>query len=101
MMEDQANCHVDPLLKTVDPEALTQSETAVLQVTGMGCQTCAMRVRNSLLSRPGVVQAQIDLFSALALVHYDAEQIEPQGLMEAVAAAGSDGRHVYRASVLS
>lgn len=99
-MEHQGNCHVDPLLKTADPEALARAETVVLGVSGMGCQTCATRVRNSLLSRPGVVQVQIDLFSALALVHYDAEQIEPQGLMEAVAAAGSDGRHVYRASVL-
>jgi copper chaperone CopZ len=99
-MEHEGNCHVAPLEKRVDPEALARAETTLLGVTGMGCQTCAMRVRNSLLSRPGVVQVHIDLFSSLALVHYDAEQIEPQGLMEAVAAAGSDGRHVYRASVL-
>ncbi len=99
-MGHEGNCHVDPLEKPVDKEALARAETAVLQVTGMGCQTCATRVRNSLLSRPGIVQAQIDLYAGLALVHYDAQQIEPQGLMEAVAAAGSDGRHVYRASVL-
>ncbi|MFQ5846894.1 MAG: heavy-metal-associated domain-containing protein [Candidatus Methylomirabilales bacterium] len=99
-MQHEGNCHVDPVQKTVDPEALARAETAVLGVTGMGCQTCVTRVRNSLLSHQGVMQVQIDLFSALALVHYDPEQIEPQGLMEAVAAAGSDGRHVYRASVV-
>ncbi len=99
-MEHEGNCHVDPIQKADDREALARAETAVLGVTGMGCQTCVTRVRNSLLSRPGVMQVQIDLFAALALVHYDPEQIKSQGLMEAVAAAGNDGRHVYRASVL-
>ncbi len=99
-MEHQGNCHVDPLEKAVHLEALAHSETALLRVTGMGCQTCATRVRNSLLSRPGVVQAQIDLYAGLALVHYDAQQIELQGLLEAVAIAGGDSRHVYRASVV-
>ena len=100
-MGHEGNCHVDPLEKPVDPEALDHSETTMLQVTGMGCQTCATRVRNSLLSRPGVVQAQIDLYDGLALVHYDAQQIELQGLLEAVAVAGGDSHHVYRASILS
>jgi len=100
-MEHQANCHVDPLEKPVDKEALAHSETAVLRVAGMGCQTCVTRVRNSLLSRPGIVQAQIDLYDGLALVHYDAQQIELQGLLEAVAVAGGDSGHVYGASILS
>lgn len=99
-MQHEGNCHVDPLLKTAEPEALARAETAVLGVTGMGCQTCVTRVRNSLLSRPGVMQVQIDLFAALALIHYEPERIESHGLIEAVAAAGNDGRHVYRASVL-
>ena len=100
-MGHEGNCHVDPLEKPVDPEALDHSETTMLQVTGMGCQTCATRVRNSLLSRPGVVQAQIDLYDGLALVHYDAQQIELQGLLEAVGVAGGDSHHAYRASVVS
>jgi copper chaperone CopZ len=100
MMERQGNCHIDPVHKAVDPEALAHSETGVLRVTGMGCQTCATRVRNNLLSRPGVVQAQIDLYAGLALIHYDAQQIDLQALVEAVAVAGGDSRHVYRASVV-
>ena len=99
-MEHKGNCHVDPLEKPVDPEALDHSETTMLQVTGMCCQTCATRVRNSLLSCPGVVQAQIDLYAGMALVHYDARQIEPQDLLPAVAVAGGDSHHVYRASIL-
>lgn len=100
-MEHPGNCHVDPIQKAVDRETLDRAETAVLEVIGMGCQTCATRVRNSLLSRPGVVQAQIDLHAGLALVHYDARQIEPQDLLQAVAVAGGNSHHVYMASLLS
>lgn len=100
-MEHPTNCHVDPVEKVVDPAALDRAETAVLEVIGMGCQTCATRVRNSLLSRPGVMQAQIDLHAGLALVQYDAGQIEPQDLLQAVAVAGGDSHHAYMASLLS
>lgn len=100
MMGLEGNCHIDPLEKPVDPEALARSKTLILRVTGMGCPTCAMRVRNSLLSCTGVVEVEIDLFAGLAVVHYSVEQIEPQSLVEAVAAAGRDSHHMYRASVL-
>jgi len=99
-MEHAGNCRVNPLVKVVAPEEQARAKTSVLQVIGMGCPTCATRVRNSLLSRPGVVQVQIDLFTGLTLVDYDAERIEPADLIDAVAAAGSDGRHVYLASLL-
>ncbi len=99
-MGPEGNCHVDPLEKAVDQEALARAETVVLRVSGMGCPTCTIRVRNSLLSCPGVVEVQIDLLAGLALVHYDSEQIEPRGLVQAVAAAGGDGHHRYQASVL-
>lgn len=100
-MEHATNCHVDPVQKSVDAEALDRAETAVLEVIGMGCQTCATRVRNSLLARSGVVEAQVDLYAGLALVHYDARQIEPKDLLHAVAVAGGDSRHAYMASLLS
>lgn len=100
-MEHPGNCRVDPVRKAVDAEALDRAETAVLEVIGMGCQTCATRVRNSLLSRPGVVEAQVDLYASLALVHYDARRINPKDLLQAVAVAGGDSRHVYMASLLS
>jgi len=99
-MDHRGNCHVDPVVKVVGLEEQARAKTSVLRVIGMGCPTCATRVRNSLLSRPGVVQVQIDLFTGLTLVDYDAERIGPSNLIGAVAAAGRDGRHVYLASLL-
>jgi copper chaperone CopZ len=91
------DCFVEPVKKELDPRALERSATALLGVTGMGCPTCATRVRNSLLSRPGVVWAEIDLVRGLARVHYDPDKIEKEELLQAVAEAGGDGRHRYQA----
>lgn len=46
-----------------------------MNAMGMRCQVCAMRVRSSLLSHPGVLQVLIDLSAGLALVHCNAERI--------------------------
>jgi Cd2+/Zn2+-exporting ATPase len=81
----------------LDQQALENSALALLGVTGMGCPTCATRVRNSLLSRPGVVWVEIDLFRGLAKVNYDPDRIGESELLQAVAEAGDDGRHRYQA----
>jgi copper chaperone CopZ len=95
------NCHVDPVEKVVDPEKLTQAESSFLLVWGMGCPTCAMRVRNSLLQLDGVLSAEINLERGLAQVLYDPALVTPDMFPEAVAAAGNDGRHRYAAQVLA
>lgn len=90
------DCYVEPVKKDVDVQALKESAFVLLGITGMGCPTCATRVRNSLLSRPGVVQVEIDLLHGLAKVNYDPARTADRQLLEAVAEAG-DGRHSYQA----
>ncbi|NIW36065.1 MAG: hypothetical protein GWN32_05900 [Gemmatimonadetes bacterium] len=94
------DCHVPRLEKAVDPEDLERSATTLLGVTGMGCPNCAMRVRNSLLSRKGVLDVHIDLPYGLARVAYDPASTGDQELLDAVAAAGND-RHTYQAVLIS
>lgn len=99
-MSDHENCHVDPVEKPLDENALAQSEAAFLGVSGMGCPTCATRVRNGLLNLKGVLYADVYLQNGVAAVAYDPQQITTKGLMTAVYESGNDGRHEYRAQLL-
>ena len=40
-MREYDNCHVDPMEKTLDRQALENAVAAYLQVGGMGCPNCA------------------------------------------------------------
>ena len=77
----------------------TSPVTALLTVGGMGCPNCAARVRNSLLSLTGVVDAQVVLEAGLADITYNPDLTGVAALINAVAQAGADGRHQYHAQV--
>ncbi len=96
------NCHVDPIYKTAaSREQLRKADTATLAIWGMGCENCAARVRNSLLSLEGVYGVDVFLNMALAEVHYNSQQVPAEALVEAVSRAGRDGHHEYRAELIS
>jgi len=94
------DCHVEPVEKPVDEETLARADVAALFVNGMGCVNCANRVRNGLLRRGGVYQANVDLSSGVARVQFDASVVGVEDLLSAVAKAGSASQHVYRAQLL-
>lgn len=94
-------CHVEPIVKRASPEDRREAHMAILAVWGMGCLNCAARVRNGLLGLDGVVSADIDLERGLAYVDYIPARTDLHALILAVAAAGNDGRHQYRASIIS
>jgi copper chaperone CopZ len=99
-MSDHKTCHVEAVEKPVEREALYASTVAYLEVIGMGCPTCAMRVRNGLLSQTGVLLVDVNLERKYAAVAYDPQQINPNALMDAVENAGNDGKHQYWAEVI-
>ncbi len=94
-------CHVDAIHKAPSVEERRQQATAVLAVQGMGCPNCAQRVRNGVLQVYGVLSVEIDLESGRAAVVYNPGLATPADLRQAVAAAGRDGRHEYRAYFIS
>jgi copper chaperone CopZ len=100
-MNHEQNCHVDPLQKPLDRQALETAQAAILGVAGMGCQTCAMRVRNGLLQLDGVLVAQVLLEHGVAAVAFDDRRVAVDDLLSAVGAAGNDGRHHYVAQVIN
>ncbi len=93
------NCHVDPIQKTATAEEQQNVTTARLAVWGMGCPNCAARVRNSLISLAGVVDAYVDHNAGLAQVSFNPNFTNVRALIDAVARAGGDGRHEYRAQL--
>ncbi|GER78839.1 MAG: heavy-metal-associated domain-containing protein [Chloroflexi bacterium] len=96
------NCYIEPIYKNaVSNEELRKADSALLAIWGMGCPNCATRVRNSLLSLEGVYGVDVYLNMAMAEVSYDGRKITAQGLVEAVARAGNDGRHEYRAQLIA
>lgn len=97
---NEYNCHVEPLEKDFDRQAAERAMVVYLQVGGMGCTNCAMRVQNGLLGLEGVHAAVVELERGLAAAAYDPEVILPSDLIEAVEQAGKDGRHNYWGQVL-
>lgn len=99
-MED--NCYVEPIYKdTISADVLRNADSALLAVWGMGCPNCATRVRNSLLSVEGVWGVDVYLNMAMAEVRFDSKRVSPQKLVELVSLAGNDGRHEYRAELIT
>jgi copper chaperone CopZ len=99
-MSNHEKCHVDPVEKAVNEEALLTAKATFLGVSGMGCPTCAMRVRNGLLNLDGVLTAEVYLQNGVATVAYAPEEVTPDNLVTAVANAGNDSRHHYEAHIL-
>ena len=97
----EQNCHVEPVNKTVLDGVLSTADHIHLMVAGMGCQNCAMRVRNSLVLVDGIHHVEMYLQMGLADVYYDSRKVTTEAMIKAVAAAGNDGRHHYEAQALS
>lgn len=100
-MNHDQNCHVDPLQKPFDRQAFESGQAAILGVGGIGCPTCAMRVRNGLLQLDGVLLAEVFLEPGIAAVAFDGRRVALNDLVAAVGAAGNDGRHHYVAHLLN
>jgi copper chaperone CopZ len=92
-----ATCHVEPLQKIATHEEQQATALIRLRVQGLGCPNCAARVRNSLLALKGVTEAEVDHFTGTADVEFNPSLVTIPTLCEAVAKAGNDGRHRYRA----
>lgn len=94
-------CHVEPIHKMVTVEEQQATALIRLGVQGMGCPNCAARVRNGLLALNGVTEAEVDHLTSLAAVEFNPNLVAVSALIQAVAQAGNDGRHRYRAFDLS
>lgn len=98
-MSNSEHCQVEMLEKPYDSQSLDRSVAAYLAIGGMGCEHCANRVNNALLSLESVIAVKIYLAEGMAIVAYQPEQIQPEVLVEAVQKAGQDSNHHYTAEL--
>ncbi|MDF1521893.1 MAG: cation transporter [Trueperaceae bacterium] len=91
------DCHVEPIAPTPHRHDDGPREVAYLTIHGMGCPTCATRVRNALLTTPGVITADVRLEARHGRVVYDPAYTNPERLEDAVAEMGRASRRAYHA----
>ena len=94
-------CYVEPVQKVSTADEQKNVELALISVSGMGCINCANRVRNSLLSLYGVIDAYVDHTAGIAQVSFNPNLETVDNLLSAVTQAGGDGRHAYGARLLA
>lgn len=73
---------------------------AELLIDGMGCRNCATRISNALVGVAGVSDAEVSLRPPVATVRYDPDRASLDELMAAVADAGAESHHRYRAKLV-
>ncbi len=94
-------CGVEPIEKRTTIEEREESNQISFAVSGMGCMSCANRVRNSLLLLIGVVEAQVNHVKGIAQVVFNPRLTHQNEMFQAVVRAGGDGRHNYSARLIS
>lgn len=94
------DCHVDPLEKNPTRVELEEEAIAMLYVWGMGCPNCVNRVRNSLVSLKGVIEANVSHVMSTSQIIYNPKLATLDDLISAVVHAGEDGRHEYGAQLI-
>lgn len=94
------SCLVVPIDKPASVQDMARAKSAFFLVRGMGCPTCALRVRNALLAIDGVMAADVLLHRGLAKVWYDSKLVQPERLGACLPALADDGGHHYTAHLI-
>ena len=69
---------------------ITDTKELTLDVSGMTCGSCVMRVENALTEQPGVLEARVNLATEEAMVRLSVDGPAFEQLREAVRARGYD-----------
>lgn len=96
-MQHVTDRRVDPIVVRASDADRARAAVVHLALAEVECPHCANRVRNALLSVPGVVDVEVDPAGALATVWYGGGMARVQGLLDAVAGAGLGTHHTYLA----
>ncbi|MFY0609620.1 MAG: copper-translocating P-type ATPase [Candidatus Atelocyanobacterium thalassa] len=63
-------------------------KTITLDVAGMKCASCVKAVEKKLLEQPGVISAQVNLITEVAVVEYNTEAVQSSSLTEKLTIIG-------------
>jgi copper chaperone CopZ len=99
-MQHVTDACVEPIVPRAEPEALVGASYIDLAVAGMGCPSCANRIRNALLAQPGIVEVEADVPAGLARVWYVPTRVGIPEMLAVVSTVGERTQHRYLAVVL-
>lgn len=73
------------------------------RVTGMTCENCLAGIAATVERLPGVLRVRGDLAAGIFQIAYEAAQIGPEAVVQAIEQAGKEGawQHTYRAEALA
>ena len=66
--------------KSVEASSSLPSETVTLDVEGMKCAGCVSSLEKQLTQNPGVISAQVNLITEVAVVKYESGTTEPEAI---------------------
>jgi copper chaperone CopZ len=69
------NCHVEPRERKFATAEYQKTDVALLAVSGMGCPTCAARVRNGLISLYGVTDVTVNHITGWARIVFNPDLV--------------------------
>ncbi len=93
-------CPVEPVEKVICEDELAEARMARLLVFGLACPNCAARVRNALLHLDGVVSADVDWRSGLALIDFVPSRTNAHVLIRAISGASADPEERFQAAAI-
>ena len=70
------------------PSQVIPSQTIALDVSGMKCAGCVGAVERQLKNNPGVESASVNLITEVAVVAYQAQEVDPQTLADKLTKTG-------------
>jgi Cu+-exporting ATPase len=76
--------HSQEHLHSIETNQQGETSHAILDLEGMACASCAMRIENGLKKVPGVTNAQVNLATELGTITYDLTQTNIEQLVQKV-----------------
>lgn len=77
-------------------QSASNTKTLSLQIKGMTCSGCVLRVENSLKKVEGITSVEVDLEKGFGVVQYDPAKVKEEAIVAAVEEAGGK-RHSFKA----
>jgi Cu+-exporting ATPase len=69
-------------------DALFETKKTILRIGGMTCASCAQTIENALKKTQGILEANVSIASEKAVVVYDVEEIDYEGIKDVIDGTG-------------
>ncbi len=75
-------------VKATGYDARLETKKTIIKIGGMTCASCAQTIENALKKTEGIVEANVNLATEKAVVVYDVQEIDYEGIKKVIEATG-------------